>query len=338
MNKKNNSLTNLQTLFNEIAQSIVSSLELAEIINVIMKQVQKFFHPKNWSLFRIDPLSQELYFVVASGLDPEKIKNVRIKLGEGIAGQVALTGKFILVKDAQKSRYFSKKIDDITGFKTHSLVAVPIMFQKQVLGVIELVNSLKEKTFNRQDVMLLQTIANFSAIAIMHALAYEKMSLLAVFDSLTGLYNRGYFEKVLETIAISNQYNNKRRDIDNKNVIVVWLDIDKFKQINDTLGHHAGDEILQKTAILLKASCRVNDLIFRMGGDEFLMLIMRLERKDISSTKKRLKNNLRNSSKQLAPASFSFGMISGPINKLPNLIKKADELMYKDKKSKKTRK
>ena len=324
----------VQKLFTRIARSITASLEISEVVKAIMHQVQAFFRPKNWSLFRLDPVTKGLYFVVASGLDQKAIKNVRIKLGEGVVGRVAETGRSMIVKNTQKNTHFSRKIDQISGFKTQSLVAVPIVFQKKVLGVIELINTVKEGAFDQKDVMLLETIANFSAIAMMNALAYERMSMLAMFDALTGLYNRARLERLLKSIHRASHHAENKRHLENFYAIAVWVDLDKFKKINDTFGHRAGDEILQKSAILLRECCRENDYAFRVGGDEFLLLIMNLFKKDVNPIKKRLKNQLRQRSKEIAPAGFSFGIASGDVRNLPTLITKADDLMYIDKKSK----
>ncbi len=323
----------LQVLFTEIARSITSSLELSKIIEAIMKQVQQFFQPRNWSLFRLDPVTQDLYFVVASGIDEKAVKKIRIKLGEGVAGRVALTGKSMLVEDTRKNPFFTNKIDKISGFETKSIVAVPIVFHKQVLGVIELINAIQDNSFNRQDVMLLQTIANFSAIAMMNSSIYERMTLLAVSDHLTGLYNRTQLQKILHSFKV--RVNKNKRKLDNSYVIAVWIDIDNFKKINDKHGHKAGDEILQKSATLIKGCCRANDFAFRVGGDEFLLLIMNLKNKDIPSIKKRLSERLRYCSDQITPAGFSFGIASSNMQQLSGLISKADKKMYIDKKNKK---
>src|SRR5579862_1762105 len=145
----------IQGLFTEIGKLITSSLELPKTIDAIMKQVNLFFQPRNWSLLRVDPETQELFFVVAKGIDIKKLENIRLNIGEGVAGYVAQTGKPMLVKNAEKSPYFSKKVDKLTGFTTKSIIAVPIIFRQKVLGIIELVNALDDRNFTNRELDIL---------------------------------------------------------------------------------------------------------------------------------------------------------------------------------------
>lgn len=312
----------IQYLFSEVARLITSSLNVSDITNAIMDQIQLFFKPRNWSLLRLDPTTQELYFVLAKGID-QSVLQVRLKLGEGVAGYVAKTRKPMLVMDAKNHPRFSKKIDKLSGFKTQSLIAVPIVFREQVLGVIELVNTLKGRSFTKRDLMILKIIADFSAIALTNAMAYERMSWLTVHDPLTGLYNRRHFNKLVQK---------EKHLIAKLHAIVACIDVDNFKEINDRYGHPIGDEVLCKTAQLLQSCCRENDFAFRIGGDEFLIVIMNLQENETPSVSKRLKNQLQLDSRNITPGSrFSFGIAAGLQRDLQQLIKKADRNMYKNK-------
>lgn len=319
----------MQTLFSEVAKSITASLEVAKITEAIMKLIQQFFRPRNWSLFRYDPETQELYFVITSGIDIESVKNVRLKLGEGVVGYVAKTGKSMLVHNTSRNPFFSKKIDIISGFKTSSLIAVPIIYRDQILGVIELVNALQDRYFTQQEMQLLRTIADFSAIALINAIAYERMSNLAVHDPLTGLYNRAYLEKIIKLFEKTPARDRRKQEL--PYVIGVWLDVDNFKQVNDQYGHKAGDDILRKTAILIQQSCRDTDFAFRVGGDEFLLVFINLRQEDLKKNIARISEQLRKNSKQIAPAGLSFGITSGFKADISKIITKADALMYIDK-------
>ena len=103
--------------------------------------------------------------------------------------------------------------------------------------------------------------------------AEEQVAFLAYHDKLTGLPNRALFEEMLET-AIARA---RRHDL---GVGVLFLDLDNFKLVNDSLGHHAGDELLRQLAERLRGCTRETDLVARQGGDEFLLLLADLERGD----------------------------------------------------------
>lgn len=314
----------LQSLFAEIAKLMVSSLHVSAVMEAIMEQIELFFQPKNCSLFRLDQTTQELLFYMAKGIDAEAISHVHLKLGEGVAGKVALSGQPMFVPDAQQDPYFSKKIDKITGFTTKSLIAAPMIFQGKVLGVIELINTLDDHPFNQSELLLLKVIADFGAIALSNAMIYERAVFLAMRDPLTSLYNRTYLTNV-KTL-------NERRDQARSYIIVVVVDIDHFKEVNDVHGHRVGDEVLCKTASLLQACCREEDYAFRTGGDEFLLVVMYLYQHEVQETMARLQQQLRQASQQIAPATgFSFGMVSGLKKDMHQLLEAADKKMYEHK-------
>ena len=196
---KQPSMTNgsIQNLYAKIAKRITSSLEANEIISAVMEQIELFFQPRNWSLLLVDPVTKELFFVIAKGADSSLMRNVRLKPGEGVAGHVAQDRQSLLIVDVQKDKHFSAKLDLLTGFKTRSLIAVPIIFQDQVLGVIELVNAFDDRRFTRRELAMLETIADFSAIALVNARMYERISWIAVHDPLTKVYNRSHLEKII---------------------------------------------------------------------------------------------------------------------------------------------
>lgn len=327
-------VSRIQNLFTEIAKFITSSIEIPKIVAAIMEQVEIYFQPDNWSLFLIDPTTQELYFVVAKGLDSNVIKKIRIKIGEGIVGHVAQTAKPMLIENVSQHPLFSDKVDKASGFKTSSIIAVPILFQKQVLGVIELINTYDKRQFSQEELTVLETIADFSAIALNNAMVYERMLFLALHDPLSNLYNRFKLNHLIDECNNPSEGENELTKIC---VVAAWIDIDNFKKINDDFGHHTGDQVLSETAKLLQECCRKDvDMAFRVGGDEFLILILNLDQEDVEKTMKRLKKQLEICSGFIQPATgFSFGMASGFSQDLQEVIKHADNQMYFNKRHRK---
>lgn len=320
----------LLNLYSTIGKLITSSLEISNIIHSIMEQVELFFQPHNWSMLRLEPGSQELYFVIAKGIDPEVVSGFRLKLGEGIAGQVAKTGQSTFIHDAQSDPHFTQKLDNLSGFKTRSIIAVPLLFRNQVLGVIELINTFEDRSFTKEELYILETIADFSAIALNNAMVHERISWMAIHDPLTKLYNFAHLDNYLKKkVTQSLEMGSKKREVDTLYAIVILIDINDFKNVNDTYGHYVGDQVLVKTAALLQAVCRDEDLAVRIGGDEFLIAIMNLHENNIEKTSERIQKQLNQASSDVAPASgFSFGLVTGKISDMLNLIKKADKQMY----------
>ena len=118
--------------------------------------------------------------------------------------------------------------------------------------------------------------------------AEKLLEYVASHDYLTDLPNRVYFEKQVDTaIFHANEHHQK--------MALLYLDLDNFKVINDTLGHGMGDQVLQKVSVILKQSIRHGDTVARLGGDEFALILNALEKSDYAATVARhLLDNLRN--------------------------------------------
>ncbi|MBW2625740.1 MAG: GAF domain-containing protein, partial [Deltaproteobacteria bacterium] len=104
----------------EIGKALTSTFNMDQILIIILKRLSELIKAKNWTLFLLDPKTDELYFGVVVGLDKGALADVRIGLGEGIAGTVAHTGEPILVQEVRHDTRFSNRVDDLTGFVTHS--------------------------------------------------------------------------------------------------------------------------------------------------------------------------------------------------------------------------
>jgi diguanylate cyclase (GGDEF)-like protein len=161
----------------------------------------------------------------------------------------------------------------------------------------------------------------------------KKLHSLSITDELTGLYNRrGFFTLAEQQLKQSIR--------DKKGIYLVLADVDHLKRINDNLGHHEGDVVLIKTANLLKESFRESDIIARIGGDEFVILVNETPETTIDTITVRLKENIKaynNTKSKNYEISLSIGVIhcssEEPCN-LEELIIKADKLMYTEKKQK----
>jgi len=157
----------------------------------------------------------------------------------------------------------------------------------------------------------------------------ERLRYLSHHDSLTGIHNRTFFEKEIKRLARSNEYP----------ITILSLDADGLKIINDTMGHERGDEFLKNLALILKNSLRESDILARMGGDEFVIILPRTGYDTAQTIAARIKKNvmLHNQQNPSLPVSVSLGLCSvdEPGNCLEDILKKADERMYHNKLSQK---
>lgn len=329
---------NIKKLYANIGKLITSSLDLQAIIEGIMEEIRIYFDAENWSLMRLDPNTGELFFVIVQGIDKKAVENIRLSPGEGIAGIVAKTGESIFVPDTSKDPRFSDKTDKVSGFKTHSVIAVPMTFRGSIYGVIELINRTTGNYFSEDEHLILQTIADFSAIAFANRNIYEEALLIANTDPLTGLNNRGKLDNLTRELERIHALNRRERD-DNNFFIAILVDIDNFKDVNDIFGHQTGDRVLKKIAELLNSGTRRHDMVFRLGGDEFLVLLSAHSQKQVKKIEKRIILEMEKISRfQIEDdyvVSFSYGISSGTSEKLDNIIHQADINMYEYKKKQK---
>src|SRR5205809_7878673 len=108
------------TIFHDVAKALTSSLDLDSILQTIMEKMAEYFRPDTWSLLMVDEQKNELYFAIAVGSAAEALKNVRLKVGEGIAGHVTKYGEKLVVPDVSEDKRFAKRIEKVTQSETQS--------------------------------------------------------------------------------------------------------------------------------------------------------------------------------------------------------------------------
>ncbi|MGD0515613.1 MAG: sensor domain-containing diguanylate cyclase [Terriglobales bacterium] len=314
-------------IFHDVAKALTSSLDLDSILQTIMEKMAEYFRPDTWSLLMVDDERDELYFAIAVGTASEALKNIRLKVGEGIAGHVAKHGERLVVPDVMNDPRFAKRIDEMTKWETRSIVCFPVQSRLRVLGVIQLVN-VDMAHFGDQEIFFLQSLCDYAAIAIENARAVEKIQELTITDDCTGLYNARHLYKTLETEV----YRSSRFGYE---FTVVFIDLDHFKQVNDTNGHLVGSKLLAEIGYLIKAQLRLIDYAFRYGGDEFVVLLPQTGKDSALVVAKRLRDSLRTSMfcKEEGlnlNVRASMGVATYPHDaKTPHdIIRQADEMMY----------
>ena len=274
------------TVFHELGKALTSSLQLDQVLRTIMEKINEVLHPDTWSLLLMDEEKHELYFQIATGAGAEALKDVRIKVGQGLAGWVAEAGKAVVVPDTSKDSRFFGKVDEKTRMETRSIVAVPVKFRDQCLGVIELINCVGEEGFSHRDLALLEALADYAAIAIENARHVQRIHELTITDDCTSLYNARHLNFMLDTeIYRSHRYAFE--------FSLIFIDLDHFKNVNDTHGHLMGSKLLGEIGQSIKERCRMIDMAFRYGGDEFVVLLPQTSKENALGVGRRLHKLIR---------------------------------------------
>jgi len=315
-------------IVHDIAKALTSTLQIDQVLKTIMEKVQELLSPDTWSLLLVDEVTHELFFQIATGKAADKLKDVRIPMGEGVAGWVAKSGKATIVPEVAKDPRFLNQIDQVTKMRTRSIICVPIRGKERVLGVIEIINYMGKREFDQNDLNLLQAMADYAAIAMENAMHVQRIHELTITDDCTTLYNVRHLNFVLDTeIYRSNRYDYE--------FSLIFMDLDHFKEVNDTYGHLRGSKLLREIAELLRANLRLVDFAFRYGGDEFVVLLPQTGREGASIVARRIYQRL-NEARFLTDESLSLhvtasiGLASYPTDAKTKaeLIRLSDEAMY----------
>src|SRR5437016_10550671 len=168
------------------------------------------------------------------------------------------------------------------------MICMQLKAKHRVVAVFQLINNPLE-SFGESEMFFLHSLCDYAAIAIDNARAVEKIQELTITDDCTGLYNARHLYKVLETEV----YRSSRFGYE---FTVLFIDLDHFKQVNDTHGHLIGSKLLIEIGYLIKAQLRLIDFAFRYGGDEFVVLLPQTGKDSALVVAKRLRDNLRTSS------------------------------------------
>ena len=158
----------LSTL-SDVANSINSTLDLNQLLNYLMTCATKVMKAKDSSLMLLDERTNELVFKIALGEKGSQVQEFRLRMGQGIAGQVALTGEPIVVSDASKDERFEESIDKAVGFETKSIMCVPIKLRGRVVGVIEVLNAGYSGPLTDEDLDIFSAFASAAAVALQNA-------------------------------------------------------------------------------------------------------------------------------------------------------------------------
>ena len=314
-------------LLQEVGKDISSKLDMSELLPGIMNAFVRAGKVSKGSLMLYDKEKDLLEIKASVGLSERAKKYVKLKIGEGIAGKVAETGNSILINDTTRDIVYKDFfVGDPKGRPKETLLSLPLIFKGEVLGVITLDSKISGEQFIRNDERLLSILASQSAVSINNAIMYE----MAITDALTGLYIRRYFIHRLE------QEVEKARRYD-RPLSLLFLDIDHFKEFNDTYGHQLGDKALIYLAKIMKRRTRAADICVRYGGEEFIIILPETPKEQAMAMAERLRQDVENDSISAKgniykiTASIGVAAYSGKIISANELIRESDRRLYQAK-------
>ncbi len=251
-------------VFHQLARSLNSSLDLDTILRTILEQMERLITADMWTLLMMNDSRRELYYALAAGNGENALRDLRVRVGEGIAGWVAQHGETLIVPESQEDD--PRLQETIAPDRiVRSVIAMPLRGRKGVQGVIEILNP-RASQMSDYTIAFLHILCDHAAIAIENAHDVARIQQLTITDDTTGLFNVRHLYNVLE------------QEVDHgirldKPVSLAFIDLDRFKLVNDAHGHLIGSELLGRVGTRLKGLARPKDMCFRYGGDEFVIVM-----------------------------------------------------------------
>ncbi len=154
---------------------ISSSLRIEDVLNYAMKWAEEFIDAEASTVYELDEEKKELFIRIARGEKKESVERIKFELGQGISGHVVQTGQPMVIQDVRKEKRFSPKFDRITGFRTRSMICVPLILRGKTIGALQVLNKKSGDLFTKIDVELLTSMSQQIAVAMENAKLYRRL-------------------------------------------------------------------------------------------------------------------------------------------------------------------
>lgn len=320
---------------NEIALGLMNRLNLDELFFAIVTRASALFDNCSGSLYLPCEDGLNVEIKVVGGLPAKKPGLIQPK-NQGLIHEVFSSGKTVILEDYQQ---WEHRLDSAEFKATRAIVGLPLFSEGIVQGVLQVEFHQPDRHFTAEETELLNRFAQLASIAFDNATLYnrslseirdrkiveDQLKYIGLHDALTHLYNRGYFEEEMRRL------DSRRSGI----VGLIMCDVDGLKLINDTLGHAAGDALLIAAADVLRQSFRESDVIARIGGDEYAILMPNTSHDAIEKGVQRIRDGItrlnEKSDKVLLSLSSGWAASSSPKESMSSLYKEADTNMYREK-------
>lgn len=256
---------NKLNFFKNLIDQLIQLNELDDVYKIIASEIKAAYSDVDTILIYL--LNRGTLRLAASFKKNVLAAPIKHKKGDILDYWVLKQNKELLIEDLPHDfRFDLKKIESLDERSIRSLIASPMYLGKKTIGMIR-VESSKERKFSYDDLRILSVLADIAALSIDRLRLFEKVQDLAIKDSLTGLYLKGYFTDRLKQEM-------SRISVNDKKLSLIMLDIDHFKQVNDQYGHVVGDMVIKKVAHTLHSVVAGSGyVVSRFGGEEFVIML-----------------------------------------------------------------
>jgi len=317
-------------MVNDLGHRVTAILDMDELGQTLTHLIRDKFGYRYVHLFISDPVKREAVLRAGAGSAVGVLiaDQLTLKFDQGIIGWTAAHGQTVIANDVSREPRF---VFHPALAETHAEIAVPLAVGGRIIGVLD-IQSEQINAFDPSDVTTLETLAGQVAIAIDNARLYGEMQEQARRDSLTQVYNHGYFlERLSEEI--------ERARSESRPLSLIMLDVDYFKEYNDAYGHVRGDAVLSRIVQAIHAHVHQTDLVGRWGGEEFGIALLGTDTADTLYVAQRIRQTLeemrieKKDGSLIPPPTISQGLASFPAHApdAATLIDLADAALYRAK-------
>ena len=302
-----------------MGRDLTASLELTAILPKLLQAALTLTGADSGSLFLLDQPGATLRRLAARDPADSAARVVNELSSDKVADYVVRTGKPRL--------YQPPPTASLQGIPENPALYTPLRLREQLLGVLAVERRLRNWPFAESDVGPLTILADYASVAIVNARLFAAVQLAAITDSLTGLFNRRHF-----LLLAQREFQRTQRF--RRPLSAVMLDIDHFKQVNDTHGHATGDQVIAEVARRILASVRNIDIVGRYGGEEFVLLLPETALAGAGLLGERLRHNIGGTPIATVagplPITASFGVaaLEPAVPDVEALISRADAALY----------
>jgi diguanylate cyclase (GGDEF)-like protein len=319
-------------VLHQASQEIVAvSFESERIYTAIHQATARLMPSEAFVISLLSQDKQRIQAVYAIDLG-RRIQPAAISMGDGLSSRVIATGQSIYVEDLQME---SIQLSNMPHFGSptavRSVLAVPMRLGKNIIGMLS-TQSYHPKAFTDEDQNLLEMLASYAAIALENARLFHEVQQLAITDPLTQVFNRRHLFDLGQ-----REFSRARRF--HRPLSVIMLDIDFFKQLNDTYGHATGDAALQMLTQRILGIIRDVDVLGRYGGEEFVVILSETELGAAMVVAERIQKQVSETpfvcgrNEIWVTISVGVAMIGKKTRDLNELIERADTAMYRAKRT-----
>ena len=317
----------MQKVLYSISQAANSPISLKQLYKTIHQELGTIIDTTNFYIALVDEKEDNIYFPYHQDEKDDNFPILNFSTSNTLTTYVIRTGKPLLNDNSQYKEMISQGILSPGGSTTPQSIwlGVPLKIEGRTIGAMVVQSYTNPNLYSKSDIKLMEFVSSQVATAIERKSSEEKIKHLSFHDALTGLYNRAYFEEELERYNFPRYYP----------LSIVMLDVNGLKVINDTFGHHEGDRLLQHLSQVLTSVSRQGDILARIGGDEFAILLPSTTFEQAHGFCERIKKACQQD--KIKPIylrlNISLGQATqeGEYKDTDALLKEADRKMYQDK-------